>query len=700
MVIGGQTLAPRVPRPASAIAILLLGLASAIRSGVGAEISPDDLAFFEREIRPLLVANCHQCHSEEGGKRKGGLWLDRRAGWEAGGDSGAAVRPGDPAKSLLIEAVRYTNPDREMPPDGKLSAEKIAKLEEWVRRGAPDPRDEPTAPRDNEKDAENRETLELERGRRFWSFQPVQEPPVPAPKDAAWPRTDIDRFIRARQEAENLAPMPDADRETLLRRLTIVLTGLPPTLAEREAFLAADEPGAAFESAVDRLLASDAFAERWGRHWLDIVRYSDTSGGGRALTFTDAWRFRDYVIDSFRKDKPLDRLVREHIAGDLLPFESPAQQLEQLSGTGFLVLGPHNYENQDKELLELEIVDEQLDTLGQAFLGLTLGCARCHDHKFDPIPATDYYAMAGILTSTHSVNHANVSQWMTRAVAVSDEERGAHEAWLARDAALETEIAAVRESLGEFGGDLPKSASIEGLEGLVLDNTDAERTGDWSDSTSNPRFVGDGYLHCDGEGGDTSYAVFRLRVPADGRYEVRVSYSAGTNRVRDASVTVWHAKGDDTLRIDQRKPPRHARLFEDVGVFEFETDKEVMVRVGNQGVKSRGVVVADAVQLVPEAEAVRAAAAAPDRDRIAALEDRLKKLQAEQRALEKSRPNLPSVMCVEDGESPADTAVRVGGLPRNLGKTPPRGFLRVTAPEGAPRPRSAPAAAVWSWPRG
>ena len=219
--------------------------------------------------------------------------------------------------------------------------------------------------------------IEIEEGRQFWSFQPLAEHAIPVVKDETWPRANIDRFLLARLEASNLTPAPDATRETLLRRITFALTGLPPTIAEQDAFLA-DKSARPIESAIDTLLNSDAFAERWARHWLDIVRYADTSGGSGAHPMPDAWRFRDYVIDSFRQDKPLNQLIREHIAGDLLPFSSYEQQIAQLTATGFLVLGPHNYGDQDKELLALDIVDEQIDTLGKAFLGMTIGLSLIH----------------------------------------------------------------------------------------------------------------------------------------------------------------------------------------------------------------------------------------------------------------------------------------------------------------------------------
>jgi len=436
--------------------LLLLAIAAALPAARAD--TPEDMEFFEKHVRPILVENCYSCHSEESGKRKGGLWLDRKAGWEEGGDSGPAVKPRQPDTSLLISSIRYHNRDLEMPPDGRLPAEAIARLEEWVKRGAPDPRDEATS-------GKNAKPIDLAEGRKFWSFQPIQDRPSPPVADAAWPHAPLDRFVLAKLEAKGFRPAPDASKDVLLRRVTLLLTGLPPTLAEQAAF-AADDSGDALAQVVDRLLASDSFAERWGRHWLDMVRYSDSTGGGRSMPLPDAWRFRDYVIESFRQDKPLDRLIREHIAGDLMPAENQAQKVSQLVATGFLVMGPHNYENQDKELLNLEIADEQVDTIGRAFLGMSIGCARCHDHKFDPIPTADYYAMAGIFTSSHSVDHSNVSKWATAPITATPEEAAALAAHQQKEIQLLDEIEFAKEKLTSTTGTPAKedAARVKKLE--------------------------------------------------------------------------------------------------------------------------------------------------------------------------------------------------------------------------------------------
>ncbi|MBU6180921.1 MAG: DUF1549 domain-containing protein, partial [Verrucomicrobia bacterium] len=357
----------------------------------------DNDAFFREKVEPILRARCYECHSHAG-KIKGGLVLDSRSGWEIGGDSGPAVVPGSPDKSRVVSAVHYTSPNLEMPPKAKLPEAEIALLEEWVRRGAPDPRVAVAGPK-----AAKQAGPDPEEGRRHWAFQPLRFAAPPAVRDQAWPINEVDPFILAKLEENDLKPAPPADRATLIRRLSFDLTGLPPTAEEVEDFRR-DSSDDAVERLVDRLLASPRFGERWGRHWLDVARYSDSIGGGMNHVLDDAWRYRDYVVSSFNADKPYDRFITEQIAGDLLPGVDEARRVEQLVATGFLLLGVTELGEYDREKLRMDIADEQLDTLGKTFLGLTLGCARCHDHKFDPVPTRDYYAMAGIFRSTNPLD--------------------------------------------------------------------------------------------------------------------------------------------------------------------------------------------------------------------------------------------------------------------------------------------------------
>lgn len=359
---------------------------------------------FEKHIRPLFITHCYECHSTDAKSLKGNLHLDSRTGWQTGGDSGPAIIPGKPDDSLLIQAVTHLNGDLEMPPKTRLTEKEIDHLHHWITLGAPDPRDG-SINRTSEK-------INLESGRQHWAFQAPVDHPIPNVKNATWPANAIDHFILARLESQKIAPAQPASKATLLRRVFFDLTGLPPSPNDMSAFLA-DQSPQAFERVVDDLLARPEFGERWGRHWLDVTRFAESSGGGRSLVFPAAYRFRDYVIRTFNEDKPFNQLIREHLAGDLLPADSPKEKNEALIASGYLVLGPNNYELQDHELLKAEFVDEQIDTVGRTFLGMTLGCARCHDHKFDPIPTRDYYALAGIFESTRSMGKGSAATGVT-----------------------------------------------------------------------------------------------------------------------------------------------------------------------------------------------------------------------------------------------------------------------------------------------
>ena len=360
----------------------------------------DGMAFFESKVLPLLQSRCYECHSHEK-KIKGGLALDLKSGWQTGGDSGPAIVPGDVAKSHIINAVRYTTPKMEMPPKGKLTASEIEIFEKWVAMGAPDARVKQTT-------AKSARVIDVEEGKKFWAFRPVHNETAPAVQHADWPLDPLDRFILAKLEINGLAPAPDADAYTWLRRVSIDLTGLPPKPEDLARFDASAESRAA---AVDRLLQSSAFGERWARHWLDLTGYADQIGTSNNVFAEHAWRYRDYVIDAFNADKPFDRFIREQIAGDLLPAASPQERAANITATGFLVLGDVEIVAVDKLKMEHDLVDQQVSKIGTAFLGLTLGCVRCHDHKFDPIAQTDYYAIAGMFRSTDATYKTDNGVW-------------------------------------------------------------------------------------------------------------------------------------------------------------------------------------------------------------------------------------------------------------------------------------------------
>ena len=351
-----------------------------------------DTAFFDSKVLPILQERCFECHSH-GTKIKGGLALDSRSGWVEGGDNGPAIQPGELEASLLVKAVRYVDAEFEMPPKAKLPAAEIAILEEWVKTGAHDPRSAGTA--------KVKKGIDLAEGRKFWAFQPVRDPSPPRIEDTQWPLDPLDHFIRAKQEQQGIAPVADADRHTWLRRVSLDLTGLPPTETEVLAF-AKDPSPQAFEAVVDRLLSSKAYGERWARHWLDLTGYADMMGTSNNVFAEHAWRYRDYLIDSFNADKPFDEFVREQIAGDLMPSQSTEDRAENIVATGFLMVGDIEIVNPDKARMEADHIDTQVNRIGQTFMGMTLGCVRCHDHKFDPIGVEDYYGIAGMLHSSPS----------------------------------------------------------------------------------------------------------------------------------------------------------------------------------------------------------------------------------------------------------------------------------------------------------
>jgi len=344
--------------------------------------------FFETKIRPLLIARCASCHGDK--VQMAGVQLTSKDGLHRSG----VVVPGDPEASRIVQAIRHTSKIK-MPPDAKLLDQEIRVIERWVADGAIWP--------------EASGIIPVASATTHWAFRPVKKPEAPFVKAGEWPRSDIDRFILAKLEEKKLTPVPDAGKYHLLRRVTLDLTGLLPTADEIAAFEKDSSPQA-FARVVDRLLASPAYGERWGRHWLDVTYWADTTGSGRRIPLRDAWRYRDYVIEAFNEDKPYDQFVREQIAGPggkSSDAKAPPPTPEEQAATGFLVLGPWAWISYDREQLRVDVADLQVDLVGRTFLGMTLGCARCHDHKFDPIPNKDYFAMSGIFLSTKTLSESN-----------------------------------------------------------------------------------------------------------------------------------------------------------------------------------------------------------------------------------------------------------------------------------------------------
>jgi mono/diheme cytochrome c family protein len=332
--------------------------------------------YFEAKVRPLLINRCFGCHADSA---SGGLRLDSRDAALKGGKDGVVIVAGQPEKSLLVSAVHYQNPSLKMPPSSPMNSEEVGILEQWIRDGAPWPEKAETGIGDNT----------------WWAFQKPKPQPVPQ-INSKWASSDIDRFVLAQLNEKHLQPVADADKRTLIRRVTYDLTGLPPTPQETAAFLA-DKSKDAYTRVVDRLLASSAYGERWGRLWLDVVRYSDTSGNGPDYPTPEAYKYRNYVIDAFNRDLPYDEFIREQIAGDLLPSTSEPDHWRKTIATGYLAIARRGSDDEDKTL----VYSDAVDNLGYTYLGVTVACARCHDHKFDPIPTRDYYALYGILASTH-----------------------------------------------------------------------------------------------------------------------------------------------------------------------------------------------------------------------------------------------------------------------------------------------------------
>ncbi len=428
--------------------ILFLILSGAVPAMPAVAQEDPRAAFFEKKIRPLLLERCYECHSQESDDLGGGLRLDHRQGWEVGGDLGPAIVPGKPDESLFIKAVRRGDDTLQMPPDDQLTRQQIADLETWVAQGAYDPRS-------GALDARTSSKIDIEEGRLFWAFVPSRltllgEPPMQnAALEGFVPEGPIDSMMVRQWSEQGLSPVSQADRRTLLRRLTFDLTGLPPSLEEMETFLGDRSPDA-LDRVIDRLLASPAYGERWGRHWLGVARYADSNGMDENIAHGNAWRYRDWVVRSFNEDLPYGDFVTAQLAGDLLPAsDSQPLMADRKIATGFLSLGPKVLAEVDETKMEMDIIDEQVETVGRAFMGLTMGCARCHDHKFDPIRTDDYYAMAGIFKSTKTMEHfTKIAKWNEVDIS-TPEQRQQHADATAKVAAKQTEIDALIQAANE-----------------------------------------------------------------------------------------------------------------------------------------------------------------------------------------------------------------------------------------------------------
>ena len=390
--------------------------AAPVAGGTNLPANQQQLVSFQDSVQPILNAHCISCHGAE--SFEGKLRLDSLQGLAVGGKSGPIIVPNRPEESLMVVAVRYHDESLQMPPDGKLSEQQVQQIVDWIAQGARHPDGEistkdPVVP------------FDVARARQFWSFTPPIKPLIPEVRDLKVVRSPVDAFVVARLEKAGLSPNGVADKRTLIRRASFVLTGLPPAAEDIDDFMS-DTAADAFEKVIDRLLDSPAYGERWGRHWLDVVRYADSNGLDENVAHGNAFRFRDYIVASFNADKPFDQLVQEHIAGDLLITKDmpESRRHELLIGTGFLSLGPKVLAEADKTKMLMDILDEQIDTTGRAFMGLTFGCARCHNHKFDPVSQADYYSMLGIFKSTHTMDSLKtIARWHEHSIDTLDDQQ-------------------------------------------------------------------------------------------------------------------------------------------------------------------------------------------------------------------------------------------------------------------------------------
>ena len=385
--------------PERIVFLFTLALSTGIAFG---QSNPEE--HFEKKVRPLLVERCWKCHGEETARSE--LRLDSREAIIKGGKRGRAVETSIPPASLLLQVVKRTG-ELKMPPDGPLSPQQIADLELWVNQGAIFPKAAKIAKAESS----------------HWSFLPLANPKLPSVKKLTWVRNPIDQFILSKLETANIQTSPEADRLSLIRRLSLDLTGIAPSYEEIQSFLNDQSPDA-YEKLVDRYLASPAYGERWGRHWLDIARYADSNGLDENVAHGNAWRYRDYVIRSMNENLPFNQFIIEQIAGDLLPHKSLAEKHSRLVATGYLSLGPKVLAEVDKKKMEMDIIDEQIETMGKTFMGMTLGCARCHDHKFDPISTGEYYSLAGVFKSTKTMESlVTIAKWNENVIASEAEEK-------------------------------------------------------------------------------------------------------------------------------------------------------------------------------------------------------------------------------------------------------------------------------------
>jgi hypothetical protein len=677
-----------IPRliPVLASILLLLGLPG--RGLETAAIDRTKLEFFEKKIRPILADNCYKCHSLESGKSKGGLTLDTREAMLRGGKDGEILKPGDPAASRLLVAVSYDDPDLQMPPKGeKLSAQQIADLTEWVKMGAPDPRDAPKPI------GSGKLTGLTDTARKHWAYQPVKKPAIPSNKNQQWCRTPVDAFILQKLEEKNMVPAPDAEKEALLRRATYDLIGLPPETDEVKAFLADTSPNA-FAKVVDRLLASPHYGERWGRFWLDTARYSDTTGGernalrGQDYRYAYAWTYRDYVINAFNEDKPYDQFIIEQLAADKLPDID--KDKTRLAALGFITVG-ERFRNPN------DIINDRIDVVSKGFLAMTVTCARCHDHMFDPIPTSDYYALHGVFASTiepkekpllTSPTTSQRDDFEKRLAALENENREVYYRYLNR--ALEE----VHTKIGSYllaGRQLVR----KGGKGGAPTAEQIKERNEILKSAKLDRFTIQPVLRAV-RFEDEIFAPFRMfavldeKTFAEKATEVVARIVANSENRRSINPLVAAAFKDTQPKSLRDVADIYTKLFSDLSA---EREKYIAACAH----ATDGTVTGFAPELVQLLQTPYDILPASKCD-TASLRDFIQRLpqQAGRRVpfvfakineLELTHPGAPArAMMVTDAQRPRDSAVFIRGQAENRGPIVPRHFLEVLSPAGKPAP--------------
>ncbi|MCY2984530.1 MAG: DUF1553 domain-containing protein [Planctomycetota bacterium] len=635
--------------------------------------------YFERKVRPLLVERCLECHSTET-ETNGGLSLDSKVGWSTGGDSGPAINVADWQKSLLWIAVDYRNLKLQMPPDSKLSDAEKEVIRTWLSTGAFDPREPSKSATPKTSFA-----LSVEGAQSHWAYRAPMRGTIPPLENHR--RRALDAFLGKAQADVGVEPSDSATSSVLFQRLSVDLHGIRPVANQ------ADEAFVGYEDLVDSMLASPRFGERFARHWMDAVRFAE-SITLRGFVLPDAWRYRNYLIESFNSDKPVNQFIREQVAGDLMNAENLKERQSQLVATTALAVGDTNLEEQDKKQLEMDYVDEQLELIGKVFLAQTIGCARCHDHKFDPIPTRDYYALAGIMKSSVALEHSNVSKWISVPLPLASEAESRYKDMSARHVVLKTRSDQLKKQI-QAGPGVSLVVKVEDLMGIVVDDVNAKKVGEWESSTSVKAYVGNGYLHDKNSGKGSKSVTFEPSDLKPGTYKVRLAYNHSESRTKSALVRIFSADGEDVVRVNQSEKPVDDGLWQTLGTYRFEQGGQAFVMISNEGTK--GHVIADAVQFLPDAPPQAASLATessssevkalPKQTELESLESLRKESLAIDEELKSLRAELdarPMVMSFQPSESPADIAIHVRGSVHQQGTIVPRGFLSCVSAVATP----------------